>query len=633
MWWSRVVSACIALLVVATAAQAQSFPDDGGWTPLTRGGVPLGDPATDGSDRGRELVGDSTNGCAYVASDDDYLYLRMRLDTNPTFLGALRPYTWGVELDLDGDLSAYEYVIRVDGTTSQISLAHNTASNGAGDPRDNAEAVLYTGAANSDLREQPASASHFGNTPDVFLDFAMPWSALSAAGLTRTQLVRYIVGTSNNTQGFAIDIAGTMSSPGPGTIADSASDPIPLGLVTMPDGPPDAGVIPTDALDDAVAAPPDAGASPGAGFHVEGGGCASSTPGIGALVCLAGLFVRRRRTLALLALVAPAVAQAQSAQFAVDRFRLATDRGGLLDVEWGAVDAPLSANAAVALGFARDELIAYDAMGNRAGALVHARFGANVAGGVTLTRWLQLAIELPIVLDETGSAPMGLGVAEPEAQSTGDLRIAPKLAVFHGPVDVAVIPAIMLPTASTAYAGERAITFAPEAAVSRQLGDLRFAVNLGAVFREGSELADLRVDDEIYLRAGVGYRLERAGLPAEVEVTTAVATAAASPFEHANTDQWEVLAGGEYDVLPDVSVFAAGGAGIDRGYGTPEWRMLVGSRFRRAPERRVHAAVPAQPPAPPADHDDDGLDDAHDACPLEPEDADAVADDDGCPEP
>jgi hypothetical protein len=599
----------------------------------------LGDSPTDGRDRGRELVGDTTAGCGYVASDTDDLYVRIRLDRDPRFGGALRPYAWGVEIDVDGDLSAYEYVMQVDGATSRVSLARNTISGGSGDPRDNAEVVLYTGAANSGLREQPA-ASNFGNTPDVFLDFAVPWTALSDAGLTRTQLVRYVVGTSNNTHGFAIDIAGTTMTPGPGTIAEGASDPIPLGLATVPDGPPDGAPdagVPADAvIADTGVATSDGGTSPGAGFHVEGGGCASSTPGLGALLCLVGLLLRRRRKLALLALLAPAIAQAQSAQFAVDRFRLATDRDGLLDVEWGAVDAPLSANAAVALGYARDELIAYDAMGHRAGALVHARFGANVAGGVTLTRWLQLAVELPIVLDETGSAPMGLGVAGPEARSTGDLRIAPKLAVFHGPVDVALVPALVLPTASTAtYAGERAVTFAPEAAVSRRLGDVRLAVNLGAVFREGSELADLRVDDEIYLRAGVGYRLERAGLPAEVDVTTAVATAAASPFEHANTDHWEVLAGGEYDVLPDVSVFAAGGAGIDRGYGTPQWRVLVGSRFRRAPAHHPRTPVPPPSPAaaPPADHDGDRLDDAHDACPLEAEDVDGVADEDGCPEP
>ena len=47
---------------------------------------------------------------------------------------------------------------------------------------------------------------------------------------------------------------------------------------------------------------------------------------------------------------------------------------------------------------------------------------------------------------------------------------------------------------------------------------------------------------------------------------------------------------------------------------------------------RSFDVLPSQPPAPPKDSDGDGIVDVVDRCPEEPEDADGVADDDGCPD-
>ncbi len=60
------------------------------------------------------------------------------------------------------------------------------------------------------------------------------------------------------------------------------------------------------------------------------------------------------------------------------------------------------------------------------------------------------------------------------------------------------------------------------------------------------------------------------------------------------------------------------------GFGSPAWRAFAGIRFSNDVDEVVTE--------PPADSDNDGIADASDACPLEPEDFDAFEDEDGCPD-
>lgn len=66
-----------------------------------------------------------------------------------------------------------------------------------------------------------------------------------------------------------------------------------------------------------------------------------------------------------------------------------------------------------------------------------------------------------------------------------------------------------------------------------------------------------------------------------------------------------------------LGVRVAAGAGLTHGLGSPSSRLMVVFEFR-------HVSPP--------DQDNDGVADANDACVIEPEDRDGVADRDGCPE-
>ena len=65
------------------------------------------------------------------------------------------------------------------------------------------------------------------------------------------------------------------------------------------------------------------------------------------------------------------------------------------------------------------------------------------------------------------------------------------------------------------------------------------------------------------------------------------------------------------------------------------WRcaVLAIAACGSAPPLAEPVANRAAPPGPSNDTDDDGIPDSRDACPAQPEDYDAFADEDGCPDP
>ncbi len=442
--------------------------------------------------------------------------------------------------------------------------------------------------------------------------------------------------------------------PGPG---DSDSDGIDNGADNCPTvANPDQADADGDGLGDACDSDAD-GNGLEDGFGVSGGGCSAGAPGdrggllggVG-LVLLTGLLLlpRRRRgsgrgarnltarsaaplgtlvaLLLLGSLAAPAVAQTmESASFPVERFRLSSDRRGLLDVEWAETPGHLNFDLAMWMGYEDDPLVVYRQEDDGrvvVGELVAARFAGDLVGSLGLTSYLAIGIDVPLIIyqdrpSSNPSAPMGL--ASISSFGLGDVRLSPKLRFLrqqrHG-ISAAIIPTFTVPTSSSddAYLGDNGITFEPELVISRSFGALRLSANLGARFRKESQLVDLTVDDEMFGRGGVGYRISRA---LEVDVTLSSATALTAPLDRFNDNHLEALAGGNFATGP-LLLFAAGGLGLSNGFGTPDWRALAGVRFGSVAER---------------DRDGDGILDSADRCPTEPEDLDGFQDTDGCPDP
>src|SRR5262249_20309832 len=81
--------------------------DEVDWMPLGCGNV---EPPTPEHAGPIDLVGDAEHPGFYLASDDDYLYLRLRVDGNPAGTGGFVPFAWKVLLQTgSGDPFTLQY--------------------------------------------------------------------------------------------------------------------------------------------------------------------------------------------------------------------------------------------------------------------------------------------------------------------------------------------------------------------------------------------------------------------------------------------------------------------------------------------------------------------------------------------
>lgn len=65
------------------------------YTPIPQLGVGIGDVRGDGSNNGREVVGNSTYPAVYLTVDGAHVFLRFRLDDTPLSGQNLAQFGWG----------------------------------------------------------------------------------------------------------------------------------------------------------------------------------------------------------------------------------------------------------------------------------------------------------------------------------------------------------------------------------------------------------------------------------------------------------------------------------------------------------------------------------------------------------
>ncbi|ACY14280.1 OmpA family protein [Haliangium ochraceum] len=325
-------------------------------------------------------------------------------------------------------------------------------------------------------------------------------------------------------------------------------------------------------------------------------------------------------------LLAPsASAQQMDTDVPLERFRLATDESGVLDVEWAKVPAHLDWGLAVWLDAADDPLTAYvdgPEGRERVGSVVSRRLSASLLGHVALWDRAQIGVELPLLLSQASDDLPGLDGAS--GAGLGDIRLLPKLQLLDAAragVHLAVMPVLTLPTGTGDVVGNEAgFAFSPEIIASRAFGPVRLTSSLGYHARKDVRIMDLEVEDELFARFGAGYRFaDRAsgGPPLTIDATFSTATSASSPFDVHNQNYAELHGGVSYRFSKDLIGLLAGTFGVQEGFGTPDWRAVAGVRWSPLRDR---------------DRDGDGLLDDQDACPSEAEDIDGFADSDGCPD-
>ncbi|MCK6552917.1 hypothetical protein L6R52_44245, partial [Myxococcota bacterium] len=209
-----------------------SMPAESAFVAATCGGVPAWDPISDipGGTLHRDVVGTTQYPALYTAIDATYVYLRMRVDTDPLQSpGDLRPFGWGWIFDANNNPIDYEYLLHLNGTgTDTLNWWRNTVQATPNDPADPAEQQLlaYSPAGNYWDSRVAADGSSFSGNADYFITQALPITELTAAGISLSSPLRMWAGTTNSNQAINVDL--TCFNGNGGTLTDTDLDPTPL---------------------------------------------------------------------------------------------------------------------------------------------------------------------------------------------------------------------------------------------------------------------------------------------------------------------------------------------------------------------------------------------------------------------
>jgi outer membrane protein OmpA-like peptidoglycan-associated protein len=351
--------------------------------------------------------------------------------------------------------------------------------------------------------------------------------------------------------------------------------------------------------------------------------------------------------LLLAVLVAPSIASAQGS-VTLDQFHPAeTGEDGF------ALSRPddrghLRFGAQLALDYAFDPLVFQPSPGSTRGEIevVRNELVAHLGVHLGLFDRLVLFAGMPFIpLMEGASAMPGLAYASADGPGLGDTLLGARVRVYGERSDVfalALQATFTLPTAQWSqsaqrYSGERGGMAIPEVLAELRFAGFRITLNLGARLRFTDEaiVQTLHVGHELTWAGGVTIPIvdqaaNGIGLTGHLEAFGATTFAS---FGARETTPVDLLAGLRVEPVCGLFVGLAGGAGVARGYGSPDARGLLTVGFS---DSHCSAPSPVEAPpsavVPPSDRDHDGVNDDVDACPDQPEDPDAFEDEDGCPD-
>ncbi len=187
------------------------------------------------------------------------------------------------------------------------------------------------------------------------------------------------------------------------------------------------------------------------------------------------------------------------------------------------------------------------------------------------------------------------------------------------------------PTGGGNFRGDDFLSVHPELMAELRPGKLRMTLNLGARVGDNVNLpGDIELGNALTFGLGLtaplyGDHRDPDAIRLDLHAQIWGATAFSDVFGREESPL-EALGGLKAHLTNGLVLGASGGAGITRGFGSPDARVV----FTLGYTQRAQVEEEEEPP--PSDRDADGIMDSDDQCPDEPEDRDGFESEDGCPD-
>lgn len=325
-----------------------------------------------------------------------------------------------------------------------------------------------------------------------------------------------------------------------------------------------------------------------------------------------------------------APAQAQENDFVVEQFEPLPNQGtNILNVGKSDVIRHLYPSFGVIFHFQDDpfQLVLQDDEEDIRQRIVDYQLKAEVWASVGLFDYLDIGFVMPLVLaQEAGDViTESLEPRSFNSFTTADLRIVPKLKILDaeefGGFGLAFMIPVSLPTGdSESYNSEGRVRVEPRLIFDyRTDGGFVVAANVAFQPRQNRQVLNFENTDAFKWGLGLEVPLVEDELALIGTVFGTVAVGAEVGVSEGRTMPIEALGGVQWWFLEDWIGQIGGGAGLTDGVGAPDFRAFATIGY-----------TPKKPKI--YDADGDGIVDADDKCPLEPEDLDGFQDEDGCPD-
>lgn len=262
------------------------------------------------------------------------------------------------------------------------------------------------------------------------------------------------------------------------------------------------------------------------------------------------------------------------------------------------------------IGYLREPVVFVLEDGDRVGVVGDAAL-VELVGGYRYDRF-RVGLDVPIWMYASSQIAGG-------SSGLGNVGLDGRVTVLdhtEAPLGLAVSGRLNLPAASTgAPLGPTGLGGQLMAIATLTQDRVQVHGNVGQRFLPYTPLGDRAFGDELFFVLGGGYAFTD---DLGVSVDLAGQANYAALRTGASKAPMELLVGGWSRLTDDLVARGGLGRGLTPGIGAPAAHALF---------------MVSWEPAGPKDRDHDGIVDAEDACPDEPEDFDAYEDDDGCPDP